>query len=164
MSALPWLDLLNEVRTYMAGHDGRFPPVHTKTADAHTVWLGRWWISQRQHLGLGNLSAGRAAAVRDTMALAETLQQQAMAANRDRSWQRLQALTAARKTVRRARVALSNPYLVPGDTEVLQLRIDHPTASIPELARLAGMTGSAFGAKLRGALHRTAASTPANRR
>jgi hypothetical protein len=147
-----WLQNLNAVRAYLADHGGRFPPYQARHAHPATVELGRWWHSQRLHLGLGNLSANRARAVRDTLALARQFRPDGEA-NR-RAAGDVVARQAARNAVRQARKAISSPYLVPGDAEVLQLRIEHPTVSTADLARLAGMTPAAYRAKLRGALRR----------
>jgi hypothetical protein len=63
-----------------------------------------------------------------------------------------------------ARKALGNPYLIPGDREVLQLRIDHPDLPLKRLAQLARMTPSRFNTKYYGALSRTKHSPSALRK
>lgn len=77
---------------------------------------------------------------------------------RDTSWNRAQVQFAAQQQVAAAKRAITSPYLVPGDKEALTLRIKHPSFSVTELARLAGMTKTAFAAKLRGACRRGPAS------
>ncbi len=70
------------------------------------------------------------------------------------AWTRATVQFAAQQQVADAKRALQSPYLVPGDREVLRLRISHPNLSAGELAQLAGMSRAALGAKLRGAMRR----------
>lgn len=72
----------------------------------------------------------------------------------------MQAAAAAPAQIARARLALRGPYLVPGDREVLRLRIRHPQLTMGELGHLAGMSKAAFSAKFRGACNRGPMSSP----
>jgi len=154
-----WLEMLNAVRAYIAEHDGQYPSAASRKRAVAA--LGSWWVSQRMHTNWEKLSANRRAALTDTVRLAREVQieakrnraQTTVAAKR----RRLAAPTvnaAARRQVRQAQKQLANSALLPGDREVLQLRIDHPRASMRELAELSGGTMPAFGGKLRRALSR----------
>jgi hypothetical protein len=70
------------------------------------------------------------------------------------AWQRAQADFGAQQQVVAAKRMLKSPYLVPGDAEVLRLRIANPRLSVPELAVVLGMSVPALRGKLRGALNR----------
>jgi hypothetical protein len=151
-----WIDMLNAVRTFMAEHDGRWP---TRTSsDPDEVALARWWLSQRLLGNAEKLSANRRAALTATAILSRDLQAEA-SQRRARSAKlaasnRRASKAAARRQARQAEQCIDSPHLLPSDREVLQLRIDHPQASMRELAELAGTTMTAFAGKLRGALRR----------
>lgn len=160
-----WVEMLNAVRTFIAENAGRYPAA--ASTDPREAKLGSWWVSQRMAANRERLSANRDAALTDTVRLAREVAAEAKRLAREqtaaarRAGSRRAVTAAARRQIRLAERMLDSPHLLPGDREALELRIAHPRASIRELAELAGATVPAYGAKLRGALSRTARSQPA---
>lgn len=156
-----WIELLNEVRQYLADHEGRAPK--TSTPDLRVRALFGWWQAQKIAYRAGRLGTGRTTAVADTLRFARELQAEAYDQARQRTTKNRQntapdaraaARAAGRRQARLAAKMLTSPYLVDGDREALQLRIDHPDASMAELAAIAGTNRTRFAGKLRGALTR----------
>lgn len=162
-----WIDRLNAVRVYVAKH-GKFPAVNSENP-RHAA-LAAWWMAVTAADNLARLSANRAKAIYDTFGLCDERDRELRAQARQQVSLRQQrvnqatARQAGRRQVAAARRALDSPYLLPGDREVLILRIENPAASLADLAEIAGMTKAAFGAKLRGASSRTRSSVSADRR
>lgn len=151
------MDWLNAVRGHVAGHRGRFPSVNDP--DRRVRELAGWWVGQNFGLVRDRLSVNRRAALDDTKQMAKQLRAELGAQALRESGALVGAAAAAaagRASARAARSALHSPHLRPGDAEVLQLRVDHPTLSHAELAKLAGMRrGKAeFARKLAAALKR----------
>lgn len=153
-----WSVQLESVTAYVDTHDGRFPPtwgVGPAVAD-----LGRWWVTQNIRSNHAQLNAAQRAALGGLRRRADTLRAQARERRRaqvlraasDRA--RAASRAAGRAGAQAAAEALNSPHLIPGDREVLLLRVENPEASLAELAELAGMSGSRFSTKLYGALRR----------
>lgn len=153
-----WAEMLNAVRAFIANNAGRYPAA--ASTNPREAKLGSWWVSQRMAANRERLSANRDAALTDTVRLAREVAAEAKQQAREqtaaarRAGSRRIVTAAARRQIRQARTVLDSPHLLPGDREVLELRIAHPQASIRELAEIAGTTMPAYGAKLRGALGR----------
>jgi hypothetical protein len=155
---VPWAERVDALTAYVRTHEGRFPP--NRSADPQVAALGCWWVAQNIALTRQRMPPDLYQRLEDLRGLAAELRAEARArraaqareAARARS--RAVSLAAARAGAVAAAQALHSPYLVPGDVQVLQLRIDHPDKSLSELAELAGVTHGQFTAKYYGALHR----------
>lgn len=157
-----WIDRLNAVREYVAEH-GRFPAPNS-TNPAHAA-LAAWWMKTTAAGNLTKLSANRAQAVSDTFRLCDERREELKVQARAQISPRLSRINrdasraAARAQIRHAVKALDNPFLLPGDRDILLLRINNPEDSLRDLASKAGMNVPAFAGRLRGALKRTELSS-----
>lgn len=162
-AAAVWQQKLTALRAYTDAHEGRFPT--TRDPDPDVAALGSWWVQQNialtkarltglQRLALANLTV-HARALRDQVHAARLAEHASAARSRARETAR----RAGREAAAAARKALDNPHLIPGDREILQLRIDNPELTVAEVAAVGGMTAGQFATKFRGALNRTPSSS-----
>lgn len=143
---------------YVNDHDGRFPT--NRAADPRVASLGCWWVAQNIEINKRRMPAELADQIeqlrRHAAELADTAKrrraQQVAAAGQARARAAIAAAGAAGAAA--AAEALKSPHLIPGDADVLRLRIARPELSFAELAQLCGITRSKFASKYRGALHR----------
>lgn len=154
-----WSDQLAATRTYVHAHEGRFPT--TRDPDRKVAALGAWYVSQRMTLNRPRMTPEQLTAVEELRAEAADLRaaadegRKAVNACQVSGRAREIAAEAGLRAAAAAREALAgNPHLLPGDAELLQLRVDHPTATIAELAAMAGVSAGQFASKFRGALRR----------
>jgi len=147
---------------YVRAHEGRFPP--NRAADPEVAALGCWWVAQNIELNQARMDPALAAQLDQLRALAADYRTAAKARQAQTFSEAAQAraraatLAAGRAGAKAAAEALKSPYLIPGDAEILQLRISHPGNSLAELAALARLSPGQFATKYYGALHRTANS------
>jgi hypothetical protein len=156
--ALDWRQALEATAEYVRSHAGRFPP--NRSADPMVAALGSWWVAQNigsNHDRMTNQQTrqlDRLRAQADRLR-AEAKRERAIETRQEaRARGRAASIAAGRTGAARAREALRSPYLIPGDVEILQLRIDHPDLSLAELAELARTTPGRFASKWYGALRR----------
>lgn len=157
-AAPDWSARLEAVSAYVDTHDGRFPPTWGVSPDVAD--LARWWVAQNIQINQARMTAAQRGGLACLRSRAQLLRAQAR--DRRRAQVRRDATDRARAVSRAAAhagakaaaEALASPHLIPGDREVLQLRAQHPDASLAELAELAGMSVSQLSAKLYGALRR----------
>lgn len=153
---------LAQAHAYVRAHDGRFPT--NRDPDPDTAALGCWWVAQNISINQARMAEQQRNQLAYLRELARQLRAKARerraASNRAAAAERGRAATiaAGRRAAEAARAALDNPHLIPGDEQVLRLRIEHPQKSLAELAELAGMSRGQFQTKFYGALHRTANS------
>ncbi len=153
-----WDDQLAAITAYVEQNEGKFPA--NRSDDPQVAALGCWWVAQNISLTRDKMSPGRRTRLDKLRDHARKLRGEAkrrraeQVARRERERFRALSATAGAAGAIAAGKALKNPYLVPGDAKVLQLRIDHPEASLAELAALAGVPKGRFEAKYYGALHR----------
>lgn len=163
LAADAWFARLRAARAYAQDHGGRMPT--TRDPDPDLAALGSWWVQQSIALTRAKLTAQQIEQLDQVIAFVKQLDEQAGERRRANSIALVterahdRAARAGRVAAESARKALGSPHLLPGDAEVLQLRIDHPEATNAALAELAGTTLSGFVAKFRGALNRTAQSS-----
>lgn len=154
----PWDDYLAEITAYVDAHNGRFPP--NRSGDQQVTALGCWWVAQNIALNRARMTSRQLDDLAQLRAHAGELREQARArhaaqvAEVARVRARAATIAAGRAGARAARAALKSEHLIPGDAEVLQLRISHPDRTYAELAQLAGMTPGRWATKYRGALNR----------
>jgi hypothetical protein len=149
------VDALTE---YVLQHEGRFPP--NRAADPGVAALGCWWVAQNIELNRQKMAPDLAAKLDQLRALAA--EHRAAAKTRHthlfteaaRRRARAATLAAGRAGAIAAAEALKSPHLIPGDADVLQLRISHPGNTLADLAGMAGLTLGRFSTKYYGALHR----------
>lgn len=157
-SAPDWAAQLAAITAYVQAHEGRFP--HTRADDPAVVALGAWWVAQNIALNRDRMGETRRTQLDAVRAQAGALRaavrarRAVLVVEQEKVRKRAATLAAGRAGAAAARKALAGPYLVPGDVEVLQLRIDHPELSLAELAQLAQVTVGRFSTKYYGALHR----------
>jgi hypothetical protein len=162
-SQFSWTEAHDRLRAYVAEH-GKFP--FSGSDDPDQAELASWWIRQNMPDPAGLTEERRQkikqmhlfAAERAAQLRAERDERNRLAA---RERMRPVAVANAARQIEQARAMLSSPYLLPGDLDVLLLRINNPQATMSELAERSGRTTAAFASKLRGALRRTKESLPA---
>jgi len=149
---------VDALTAYVRAHEGRFPP--SRSDDRAVAELGSWWVAQNIELNRERMHPSLAARIDQLCALAADVRgaakerhlAQVRQAAQDRG--RAATLAAGHAGALAAAEALKSPYLIPGDAEVLQLRITYPGNNLAELAKLAKMTPGQFATKYYGALHR----------
>jgi hypothetical protein len=144
-----WDDQIAALRAYVDEH-GKLPGTATGTP------LARWWFRQIFPVNRRRLPAEHEA---DVVALIELARERRQSLINAAALERRKARAAVvhpvvRTTLSQARFMLDSPYLLPGDREVLALRVEHPGATLRELARMAGKSTAAYSAQLRRAMWR----------
>ena len=147
---LSWEANLRALHDHIIDYDGRFPSA-----------LRGWWQTQKNALRQGLQPTNRALKMTELIDYADTLRNQATAERKELVRQSVAVTRTAatrkerRRQVKCAQKMLTSRYLLPGDQEVLQLRVDHPDLSLKDLAKLSGTNSfHAFKGRLYHALSR----------
>jgi hypothetical protein len=162
-----WIGELNAVRR----HVDRYAVAPSRQSDvARERELAAWWAEQSSPAGREMLSSGRRNLVDTVAGLIRDAPQRRLDEERARqrvrdevaertrveSRERMQPVVdaVAATQIEQAKRMLDSPYLLPGDREMLELRIANPSLSVAELARIADVKETKFRSRLRGALKR----------
>lgn len=140
-----WNEKLAELRAYVTAR-GAFP---SSSKPGQKLLIG-WWHHNRRLQAQGHLTPEQGAALDQ---VAKQVQDAKDAQRTGRTAEGL-AQDARDLTVFRAQQALNSPYLIDGDREVLQLRVDNPTADAGVLADHLGISRAAYRSKLFAAMSR----------
>jgi hypothetical protein len=146
MGDAEWDEKHDSLRDYVEEHHA-FP---SPSKPVQKILAG-WWTSQRRAQRSGRLTAEQGAKLDQ---LAKFVQD---AKDALRTGRTAEGLRRDRRQilVHRAREALTSPYLIDGDVEVLKLRVYNPDAEMADLAAYLGMTVPAYRGKLYAAMKRT---------